>query len=74
MASVIPSTPPAAGARDYGRAWITAVIMTAAIMQIVDTTIVVVALPHMEGQLSASPACGHRNPVFPPAICGRCGA
>jgi DHA2 family multidrug resistance protein len=55
MASVIPSTPPAAGARDYGRAWITAVIMTAAIMQIVDTTIVVVALPHMEGQLSASP-------------------
>jgi len=33
---------------------ITAVVMVAAIMQILDTTIVTVALPHMQGQLSAN--------------------
>ena len=55
MNSATLSSPSPAGGRGYGRAWITVVIMTAAIMQIVDTTIVVVALPHMEGQLSASP-------------------
>ncbi len=37
------------------RLLITWTVMTAAIMQIVDTTIVVVALPHMEGSLSATP-------------------
>ncbi|MEJ2479992.1 MAG: DHA2 family efflux MFS transporter permease subunit [Acidihalobacter sp.] len=37
------------------RLLITWSVMTAAIMQIVDTTIVVVALPHMEGSLSATP-------------------
>ena len=34
---------------------VTWTVMIAAVMQIVDTTIVVVALPHMEGSLSASP-------------------
>lgn len=36
------------------RLWITAVVMSAAVLQILDTTIVVVALPHMQGQLGAS--------------------
>jgi len=37
------------------RAIITVVVMAAAITQVVDTTIVAVALPHMQGSLSASP-------------------
>ncbi len=37
------------------RLLITVTVMLAAILQIVDTTIVVVALPHMEGTLSATP-------------------
>lgn len=37
------------------RLLITLSVMIAAVMQIVDTTIVVVALPHMEGSLSATP-------------------
>ena len=37
------------------RLLITWTVMIAAVMQIVDTTIVVVALPHMEGSLSATP-------------------
>ncbi|HYW75693.1 MAG TPA: DHA2 family efflux MFS transporter permease subunit [Gammaproteobacteria bacterium] len=37
------------------RLLITGVVMLAAIMQIVDTTIVVVAQPHMEGSLGANP-------------------
>lgn len=37
------------------RLLITWSVMIAAVMQIVDTTIVVVALPHMEGSLSATP-------------------
>lgn len=37
------------------RRWlITAVVMAAALMQVIDTTIVNVALPHMQGSLSAS--------------------
>jgi len=36
------------------RVLITAVVMTAAVMQILDTTIVTVALPHMQGQLGAT--------------------
>ncbi|HKJ09994.1 MAG TPA: DHA2 family efflux MFS transporter permease subunit [Gammaproteobacteria bacterium] len=36
------------------RSMITAVVMMAAIMQVLDTTIVTVALPHMQGQLGAS--------------------
>ena len=36
------------------RSLMTLVVMGAAIMQILDTTIVTVALPHMQGQLSAS--------------------
>jgi DHA2 family multidrug resistance protein len=36
------------------RGWITAVVMAAAIMQIVDTTIVTIAMPHMMGSLSAT--------------------
>jgi DHA2 family multidrug resistance protein len=38
----------------HARALITAVVMVAAIMQILDTTIVTVALPHMQGQLRAN--------------------
>ncbi|HDO34013.1 MAG TPA: MFS transporter, partial [Chromatiales bacterium] len=37
------------------RALITVAVMSATVMQVLDTTIVNVALPHMEGQLSASP-------------------
>lgn len=37
------------------RLLITLSVMLAAVMQIVDTTIVVVAMPHMEGSLSATP-------------------
>jgi DHA2 family multidrug resistance protein len=36
------------------RLLVTAVVMSAAIMQILDTTIVTVALPHMQGQLEAN--------------------
>jgi DHA2 family multidrug resistance protein len=36
------------------RVLITAVVMLAAVMQILDTTIVTVALPHMQGQLGAT--------------------
>ncbi len=35
---------------------ITAVVMAATLMQVIDTTIVNVALPHMQGELSASPS------------------
>lgn len=35
---------------------ITIVVMSATLMQVVDTTIVNVALPHMQGELSASPS------------------
>lgn len=38
------------------RGLITAVVMMAAVMQILDTTIVTVALPHMQGQLGATAA------------------
>jgi DHA2 family multidrug resistance protein len=37
------------------RALITMVVMSATLMQVIDTTIVNVALPHMQGALSASP-------------------
>jgi len=37
------------------RALITVVVMSATLMQVIDTTIVNVALPHMQGALSASP-------------------
>ncbi len=37
------------------RALITVAVMSATVMQVLDTTIVNVALPHMEGQLSAAP-------------------
>jgi DHA2 family multidrug resistance protein len=37
------------------RALITIVVMSATLMQVIDTTIVNVALPHMQGALSASP-------------------
>lgn len=37
------------------RMLITVVVMSATLMQVIDTTIVNVALPHMEGALSASP-------------------
>ncbi|HET8552092.1 MAG TPA: DHA2 family efflux MFS transporter permease subunit [Gammaproteobacteria bacterium] len=40
--------------RIKNRGWITVVVMAAAIMQIVDTTIVTIALPHMKGSLSAT--------------------
>ncbi len=36
------------------RAWITFAVMTATLMQVIDTTIVNVALPHMQGSLSAT--------------------
>lgn len=36
------------------RGWITAAVMAAAIMQIVDTTIVTIAMPHMKGTLGAT--------------------
>ncbi len=37
------------------RAWITLAVMAATVMQVLDTTIVNVALPHMAGQLNATP-------------------
>ena len=37
------------------RILITIVVMSATLMQVIDTTIVNVALPHMQGALSASP-------------------
>lgn len=37
------------------RAIITMVVMAAAMLQVLDTTIVTVALPHMQGELSATP-------------------
>lgn len=39
----------------YTRAMITIAVMSATLIQILDTTIVNVALPHMEGSLSATP-------------------
>ena len=39
----------------YNRILITIVVMSATLMQVIDTTIVNVALPHMQGALSASP-------------------
>lgn len=39
----------------YSRAMITIAVMMATLMQVLDTTIVNVALPHMEGSLGASP-------------------
>lgn len=41
--------------KPVNRAAVTLVVMAAAITQVVDTTIVAVALPHMQGSLSASP-------------------
>ncbi len=40
---------------ETGRALLTVAVMSATVMQVLDTTIVNVALPHMEGQLSATP-------------------
>jgi DHA2 family multidrug resistance protein len=37
------------------RIWITLAVMAATVMQVLDTTIVNVALPHMAGQLNATP-------------------
>ena len=39
----------------FQRALITMVVMMATLMQVIDTTIVNVALPHMQGALGASP-------------------
>lgn len=37
------------------RVWVTVAVMAATIMQVLDTTIINVALPHMTGELGASP-------------------
>ena len=37
------------------RLLVTAAVMSATVMQVLDTTIVNVALPHMQGALSATP-------------------
>ena len=44
----------AAGGVALNRGWVTVCIMLATIMQVVDTTIVNVALPHMQGSMSAT--------------------
>ncbi len=44
----------AGGGVALNRGWITVCIMLATIMQVVDTTIVNVALPHMQGSMSAT--------------------
>jgi len=46
---------PNEGAQGARRFLITLAVMSATVMQVLDTTIVNVALPHMEGQLAAAP-------------------
>src|SRR3954466_8367023 len=53
-AATTPATPATSAADKGARLLVTLAVMSATLMQVLDTTIVNVALPHMQGELGAT--------------------